>query len=474
MIDHGCTMKQTTSKIDPMRRTASNLTMKSQRSKSEKPWFRIENSFVDENNSDEEKAVIYIYDEIGESWWGESTSAVDFVRQISALKVKQIDLHLNTPGGDIFDGVAIYNALKSHPAEVTVIVDALAASAGSFIAQAGDKVIMTRAATMMIHDGSAMVWGTATDMRKTADVLDQLSNTVADIYTARAGQSVEFWRNLMIEEVWFNANEAVEAGLADEVGEETKEEDEETAQNKWDLSIFNYAGRSAAPSPIVVRERIVNQLREAHMPGRKNQSETSPEGGTGNEPPVEDDNNPETEVGAEGDTESGTDSGTQEPPATPPPPSNSAAANAAATSPVKFTFGDQVVTDPATAQQLINGLIEYQITMKTTGRKDFVKRLHDEKKIAGPQVKVTEDFALSLSDEGFEAWKATWDGAPALSILQSHGPGDGGEESSPEAQELQTAKEIVARHKAGNMTNEQIKETASYKRILESEPDFKL
>jgi ATP-dependent protease ClpP protease subunit len=247
-------------------------------SKGATKWFRIENAFVDGDNADNEVTPVYIYDEIGDSWWGESTPASEFVQQIGAIHTPRIELHLNSPGGDIFDGVAIYNALKAHPAHVTVIVDSLAASAASFIAQAGDEVIMTKAASMMIHDGSAMAWGPASVMRDTADLLDKLSNTVAEIYADRAGQTIEFWRNLMIEEVWYNSHEAVESGLADKIGEDTKPEDDQAAENRWNLSIFNYAGRGAAPNPMEVRTRIANRLKETTVGRPTAQTENQPEG----------------------------------------------------------------------------------------------------------------------------------------------------------------------------------------------------
>jgi ATP-dependent Clp endopeptidase proteolytic subunit ClpP len=195
-------------------------------------WYRIKNL--------SDVAEVYIYDEIG--YFG--ITASDFVRDLQGITHDKIDLHLNTPGGDVFDGVAIYNALKSHKAEVTVIVDSLAASAGSFIAQAGDKVVMKKNATMMIHDASGLAIGNASDMRDLADLLDKTSDNIASIYSDRAGGTVADWRAAMQAETWYSADEAVKAGLADGVDGEGKNVD-----NTWDLSIFNYAGRSEAPAP---------------------------------------------------------------------------------------------------------------------------------------------------------------------------------------------------------------------------------
>ena len=198
-------------------------------------WFRIENKAAANT------AEVYIYDEIG--YFG--TTADDFIKELQNLTQTKIDLHLNTPGGEVFDGIAIYNALKNHDAEVTVYVDALAASAGSFIAMAGDTVIIEKTAQMMIHDAMSLAIGNSTDIRELADRLDNMSNTIAGIYADKTGGSVEDWRNKMSAETWFNAQEAVGAGLADSInGQATKTE------NTFDLSIFAYAGRDKAPAPV--------------------------------------------------------------------------------------------------------------------------------------------------------------------------------------------------------------------------------
>jgi ATP-dependent Clp endopeptidase proteolytic subunit ClpP len=193
-------------------------------------WYRIENKA---NTA----ADVYIYDEIG--YFG--TSANDFVRDFAALDADEINIHLNSPGGDVFDGIAIYNAIKQHKASTTVYVDGLAASAASFIAMAGDKVIMARNAEMMIHDAWGMAIGNATDMRSMADTLDRLSNNIADIYNQRSPKGLDHWRGQMLAETWYSGTEAVAAGLADEV--QGVDDSQADTENSWDLSIFkNYAG----------------------------------------------------------------------------------------------------------------------------------------------------------------------------------------------------------------------------------------
>jgi ATP-dependent Clp endopeptidase proteolytic subunit ClpP len=199
-------------------------------------WYRIENRASN-------AADVYIYDEIG--YWG--VTAQDFVRDLQDVKSSAITLHLNTPGGDVFDGIAIYNALRDHRAEVTVRIDALAASAGSFIAMAGDKIVATRNSTVMIHDASGLAIGNATDMREMADLLAKISDNIASIYAERAGGSVDYWRAAMQAETWYDATEARDAGLVDEVDNR----DGDAADNSWDLSIFTYASREQAPTPTI-------------------------------------------------------------------------------------------------------------------------------------------------------------------------------------------------------------------------------
>ncbi len=192
--------------------------------RSRRDWYKIV-----ENKADE-PVDIYIYDEIG--LWG--LTAADFVKDLQAVKASAINLHLNSPGGDVFDGIAIYNGLKQHAANVHVQVDSLAASIGSVIAMAGDSITMAKHSTMMIHDPSGLAFGNAEDMRKTADVLDQLGDTIAGVYAERAGGSVRDWRNRMLDETWYTDQGAVDAGLADQVAGDA------TAENAFDLSMFNH------------------------------------------------------------------------------------------------------------------------------------------------------------------------------------------------------------------------------------------
>lgn len=199
-------------------------------------WYRIENHAS--------ATSVYIYDEIG--MWG--VTAGDFIAALADID-GSFDLHINSPGGDVFDGVAIYNAILAHPGDVTVYIDALAASAASFIAMAGTSVLIAKTGQMMIHDASGLVWGNAADMQAMASLLDKASDNIASIYADKSGVPAEQWRDAMRAETWYSADEAVTAGLADEVFAPVKGRKDAGTSNTWDLSVFNYAGREHAPAP---------------------------------------------------------------------------------------------------------------------------------------------------------------------------------------------------------------------------------
>jgi HK97 family phage major capsid protein len=180
--------------------------------------------------SAEDTAEVMIYGRIGGGGFfdeGGITSAA-LAETLSGIKASNIHVRINSGGGDVFEGVAIHTLLRRHPATVTTFVDGLAASAASFIAQAGDRIVMARNAMMMIHDGMTGGYGNADTMRRTADLLDKVSANIADMYAARAGEDAEHWRALMIvngeDGSWFTGQEAVDAGLADEITDADEED----------------------------------------------------------------------------------------------------------------------------------------------------------------------------------------------------------------------------------------------------------
>lgn len=179
-------------------------------------------------------ADVYIYDEIG--WFG--ISAADFIDEVKSLKVDTINLLINSPGGSVFDGVAIYNTLKNHPAAVNVQIDGLAASIASVIAMSGDTITIADNAMMMIHKPAVLMFGQAPDLRKEADLLDQIEQQIISTYAARTGTESELISAMMQEETWFTGSEAVTHGFADVV-EEGKQR--AASLNVWDLSLYDNA-----------------------------------------------------------------------------------------------------------------------------------------------------------------------------------------------------------------------------------------
>ena len=169
-------------------------------------WYSIK-------NLSEAESEIMLYDFIG---YG-GVSADDFIRELASIKASKITMRVNSPGGDVFDGIAIFNAIARHKAEVTAYVDGIAASAASFIVMAADTAVMSPHSQMMIHEAHGLALGPADDMRKMAGILDKSSDNIAAIYAKRAGGTVAAWRAKMRDETWFSDQEAVAAGLADRV-----------------------------------------------------------------------------------------------------------------------------------------------------------------------------------------------------------------------------------------------------------------
>lgn len=206
-------------------------------------WYSISNVVGDE-------ADLYIYDEIG--FWG--VTANDLVNDLRQLRASTLNVHINSPGGEVFDGTAIYNALVDHPATVNVTVEGLAASIASVIAMAGDKITMSRHTQMMIHDPHTFVQGSATDMQEAITRLELCAQGIADVYAARAGGTRDEWRTRMKATTWLTGEQAVELGLADAVvdvarGRQAEPEEDAAARARtWDLSIFATDPDDSEPS----------------------------------------------------------------------------------------------------------------------------------------------------------------------------------------------------------------------------------
>ncbi|MEW5248908.1 head maturation protease, ClpP-related [Microbulbifer discodermiae] len=172
-------------------------------------WFEIKAA------AGSSRAEVYIYDYIG--YYGVEAKA--FIDELNALEVDEIDLRLNTPGGSVFEGNAIYNALKRHRASITTYIDGLAASMGSIIALAGEKVVIADNAMYMIHNPWTATAGDSKELRKTAETLDKLRASMLNIYRAKTGIEEAALVAMLDEETWLTASECVEQGFADETVE---------------------------------------------------------------------------------------------------------------------------------------------------------------------------------------------------------------------------------------------------------------
>jgi len=171
-------------------------------------WFRMK------ANDEKYEAEIYIYDEIG--YWG--VTAKQFVKDLQGLgDVKNIKLHINSPGGDVFDGIAIYNALRNHGAAITVYIDGLAASMASIIAMVGNPVIMPENTMLMIHKPWGFAGGDANDMRDYADLLDKVETVLIPAYAQKTGMDPAKIAEMLEDETWLDGNECLALGFADQV-----------------------------------------------------------------------------------------------------------------------------------------------------------------------------------------------------------------------------------------------------------------
>ncbi|MFA5130412.1 MAG: head maturation protease, ClpP-related [Patescibacteria group bacterium] len=167
----------------------------------------------------EEKGEIAILGDITSTkWFDEDFTPIEMRQQLEALgDIKQLDIFINSGGGDVFAGQAIYSMLKRSKAEKTVYVEGIAASIASLIAMAGDKIIMPANSMMMIHNPYALVYGNANEMRKMADTMDKVREAMLNVYEARSNLKADKLIEMLDAETWLTAQEAMYYGMADEI-----------------------------------------------------------------------------------------------------------------------------------------------------------------------------------------------------------------------------------------------------------------
>lgn len=173
--------------------------------------------------------VITIFGVIGEDFWEEGITAKSVSRQLRAIG-GDVEVHINSPGGDVFEGFAIYNALREHPYNVTVKIIGMAASAASVIAMAGDNVQIGAAAFVMIHNCWVLGIGNRNDLRELADWLEPFDAALRDVYVARTGAKPEQVADWLDKETWMSGAQAIERGFADELLPSDQVEEDENAK----------------------------------------------------------------------------------------------------------------------------------------------------------------------------------------------------------------------------------------------------
>lgn len=223
-----------------------------------------------EEKEKEEDNSISVYDPIGFDWWtGEGVTAKRIAAALRTIgKKKNVIVNINSPGGDLFEGIAIYNLLRDHEGEVTTRVVGLAASAASVIAMAGDHIQVARAGFMMIHNVWVMAMGNRNDLRDAAEQLETFDDALADIYAARTNSEKRDVAKMMDKETWFSGSQAIEKGFADELlPADVVEEKEETKDAAASLRQMETA-MAKYGMPRSERRALLNKMKEfGGMPG---------------------------------------------------------------------------------------------------------------------------------------------------------------------------------------------------------------
>lgn len=207
---------------------------------------------------------ILLYDEIG--FWG--VTATDFAAALKDAGPGQVNVRINSPGGDVFDGLAIYNMLLAHPGGVNTMVDGLAASAASYIAMAGDTVSMAESSQMMIHNAWGVAIGNRHDMTKTSDVLGRIDGQLADIYVSRTGKDKADVTSMMDAETWMTASEAKDSGFCNTVVTPKAKASADGAKELAGMAIRRAFRDATANEVMEVTPEFVEALRAALPPTR--------------------------------------------------------------------------------------------------------------------------------------------------------------------------------------------------------------
>ena len=211
-------------------------------------WYNIQ-------NKSEGIADIYIFDEIGTY----GITAQEFITDIKDLKDTPINLRINSLGGDVFDGMAMYNVIKRREAKTTVYIEGIAASIATIVALGADEVVMAENSLFMIHNAWGGTMGESKDMRKTADTLDKITGELTDIYMKKTGLSYDALAEMMDEETWLNADEAYKLRFIDTISDSIK------VAAKYDVSKFKNITQEEIQNKLSINinnKKMTNELKE--------------------------------------------------------------------------------------------------------------------------------------------------------------------------------------------------------------------
>jgi ATP-dependent protease ClpP protease subunit/regulator of replication initiation timing len=211
-------------------------------------WYNIQNKASDVTD-------VYIFDEIGTY----GVTAQEFINDIKGLKDTPINLRINSLGGDVFDGMAMYNVIKRREAKTTVYIEGIAASIATIIALGADEVVMAENSLFMIHNAWGGTMGEAKDMRKTAETLDKISSELTDIYRKKTGLSNDVLAEMMDEETWLNAQEAYDLRFVDTISDSIK------VAAKYDVSKFKNITQEEIQNKLSINinnKKMTNELKE--------------------------------------------------------------------------------------------------------------------------------------------------------------------------------------------------------------------
>lgn len=241
-------------------------------------WYEI-NAAGEEEEGGRKVAEIYIYGNIGDRWDENGVIAADLVKELAELQVDEISLRINSYGGSVPDGMAIYNALRRHPATVNVSVDGVAISCAGYIAMAGDTVTMAENAQLMIHAPWGYAVGNAAMLREQADILDRYAKSLAGAYSAKSSKPIEDCLALLTDgkDHWFSADEALAEGYADQIGDSVAVA--ASLANSFDLSRFlppQASTKAGQDTRVSQPAAAAAQPKELSMPEPVNPAATQP------------------------------------------------------------------------------------------------------------------------------------------------------------------------------------------------------